>query len=848
VTDSAVSLDHLDPYRLPTVARPERYDLRLEPDLTAGTFTGRVDIAVVVDEPLEALVLNADELHITGAWIDGEEATLALEGSRERLAVMSERGHVPAGRRVLSLEFAGELNDKLRGFYRSTFVDGEGVERVIATTQMQPTDCRRAFPCWDEPDFKAVFGVTLVVPADLMAISNGPEISRVDLGDDRVEVRFADTMPMSTYLVAFVIGPLEATAAVDVDGVPVRIVHLPGKAHLTGFGLDIATRALRWFSEYYGIPYADRKIDLVAVPDFAAGAMENTGCITFRENLLLVDPTSATLNEQMLVADVVSHELAHMWFGNLVTMRWWNGIWLNEAFATFMEVASVDELVPAWRRWDVFSLERSMAFDTDSLSSTRPIEYPVHSPEDCEGMFDVLTYQKGGAILRMLQQYLGEDRFRDGVRLYLDRHRFDNTETGDLWDAIEEAIGADEPVRALMDSWIWQPGYPLVSARIDGDDLVLTQTRFSFDLAAEHDARWIVPLHVRIGNDDQSLLLRDEPARVTLADRDAVVVVNAGGHGFLRVAYSPELLTRLSGEALMTLAPIERYALVDDAWNAVVAGRGHAHDLLGLLRQFGAETDLAVWQAVVAALAGLSRLVQDEALDALRADVRGLLAPALERLGWEPAEGETERDGRLRGLLVSALATLGRDSAVVERCRELFARVGDTSVHPELVAAATTAVAAHGDATTFDTLVNGFRSATTPQDEIRHLYALAELPDEALLLRACELAVSGEVRTQNAPFLLNLCIANRRHGAAAWRFVRDHWHHANEHFPVNTIARMVANVRLLDSPHLVDEVQEFFAHHRIPQAEKTLEQILERQRVNAALRTREGATLASRLL
>jgi puromycin-sensitive aminopeptidase len=848
VTDSAPSLDHLDPYRLPTTARPERYDLRLEPDLEEGTFVGRVDITVIVDEPLDALVLNADELHITGAWIDGDVAALALEGSSERIAVMSPAGHVPVGRRILRLEFAGVLNDKLRGFYRSTFVDGDGQQRVIATTQMQPTDCRRAFPCWDEPEFKAVFGITLVVPQDLMAISNGPEVARSVLDDDRVEVRFADTMPMSTYLVAFVVGPLEATPAVDVDGVPVRVVHLPGKDHLTGFGLDIATRALRWFTSYYGIPYADQKIDLVAVPDFAAGAMENTGCITFRENLLLVDPATATLSEQMLVADVICHELAHMWFGNLVTMRWWNGIWLNEAFATFMEVASCDDLQPEWRRWDVFSLERTMAFDTDSLTSTRSIEYPVHSPEDCEGMFDVLTYNKGGAILRMLQQYLGEDRFRDGVRLYLDRHRFANTETGDLWDAIEEAIGGDEPVRELMDSWIWQPGYPLVSAHVEGDELVLTQDRFAFGVAGGHDQQWLAPVHLRVGQADSAVLLRDEPVRVRLSDPEAPVVVNAGGHGFLRVAYSPDLLARLSG-TLSHLTPVERYAMVDDAWNAVVAGRGRAVDLLDLLRRFGDERDLAVWQSVVAALSGLSRLVTGDASDALAADVRAILSPALERLGWEPADGESEREGRLRGLLVAALATIGRDSDVVERCRQVFADTAqsDANIHPELVAAATTAVAANGDSSTFDALVAGFRSAPTPQEEIRHLYALAELPDADLLRRVCELAVSGEVRTQNAPFLLNLCIANRRHGAVAWTFVRDNWQYANEHFPVNTIARMVTNARLLDTAELVDDVHEFFAHHRIPQAEKTLEQILERQRVNAALRVREAVDLTAHL-
>ncbi|MFM7126162.1 MAG: M1 family metallopeptidase, partial [Actinomycetota bacterium] len=327
---------------------------------------------------------------------------------------------------------------------------------------------------------------------------------------------------MSTYLVAFVVGPLEATAPVDVDGVPLRIVHVPGKGHLTDFALDVGAKSLRWFVNYYGIPYPDAKIDMVALPDFAAGAMENVGCITYRESLLLVDPAASTQMEQQNVADVVSHELAHMWFGDLVTMKWWNGIWLNEAFATFMEVAAVDAYRPDWTRWTNYSVERTAAFETDSLVNTRSIEFAVRSPQDCEGMFDVLTYIKGGALLRMLEQYLGEDRFRAGIRHYLARHSYGNTETSDLWDAIEETVAKDggEPVRALMDSWIWQPGYPLVSASLEGDTLVLDQQRFAFhDVASDAPPqRWMIPIQIRNAGQHSKHLLDGDSLRIPLTD------------------------------------------------------------------------------------------------------------------------------------------------------------------------------------------------------------------------------------------------------------------------------------------------------------------------------------------
>ncbi|MCU0260697.1 MAG: M1 family metallopeptidase, partial [Ilumatobacteraceae bacterium] len=415
MTDTPTTDTHtIDPYRLPHDAVPRRYAVELVPDLDAATFDGSVSIDVdVATEGLTSLVLNAIELTIHSCEIDGVAASWTLDEPTERMTIVPATP-LSAGAHRVAISFSGILNDKLRGFYRSTFRDADGVERVIATTQMQATDCRRAFPCWDEPEMKAVFGITLVIDPSLLAIANTGEIAREQRGD-RVAVTFADTMVMSTYLVAFVVGPLEATEPVDVRGTPIRVVHVPGKAHLAQYGLDTAVFSLQWFEDYYGIPYPSDKIDLVALPDFAAGAMENLGCITFRENLLLVDPATATQMEQQNVVDVVAHELAHMWFGDLVTMRWWNGIWLNEAFATFMELACCEAYRPEWQRWTSFGTERSVAFETDTLSSTRSVEFEVRSPKDAEGMFDVLTYQKGGALLRMLEQYLGPDRFRAGV-------------------------------------------------------------------------------------------------------------------------------------------------------------------------------------------------------------------------------------------------------------------------------------------------------------------------------------------------------------------------------------------------------------------------------------------------
>ncbi|MDH3500803.1 MAG: M1 family metallopeptidase, partial [Acidimicrobiia bacterium] len=419
------------PYRLPRHVFPNRYQIRLEPDLAAATFAGSQIVDVEVTAATTSIVLNAIELEIYEAHLrNGDdhhvEASVSYDEDTQR-AILTLDEEIAPGEWRLFCGFTGILNDQLHGFYRSTYTDIDGNEQVIATTQFEATDARRAFPCWDEPDFKAVFGITLVVPEDLLAVSNGAEIDRAAAGEGKVAITYRDTIEMSTYLVAFVVGPFEATDAVDVDGVPLRIIAPRGKKHLTQFAIESGEFCLKYLADYYEIPYPGDKVDMVAIPDFAFGAMENLGCITFRETALLVDPATATQQELLRVLDVIAHELAHMWFGDLVTMKWWNGIWLNEAFATFMETKATDARRPDWKRWVAFgAVERPWAFGVDALANTRPVEFEVNSPDEANEMFDALTYGKGSSVLRMIEQYLGEEAFRAGVGAYLRAHSYAN--------------------------------------------------------------------------------------------------------------------------------------------------------------------------------------------------------------------------------------------------------------------------------------------------------------------------------------------------------------------------------------------------------------------------------------
>ncbi len=852
--------DPLDPYRLPPHVVPTRYDLRLEPDLATLTFRGDETIALTVTAPTREIVLNAVELTITHATaVDERGRSLAgaarVDDGAERCRLVFPAELAPGPWR-LRLAFTGTLNDKLRGFYRSSYKDAGGATRLLAATQFEATDARRAFPCWDEPAFKAVFAVTLVIDPALTAVSNTRVLAERREGGKKI-LTFADTIKMSTYLVAFVVGELEATEPVLVGRTPVSVRCVPGKRRLAAFGHEIAVASLGFFEAYYGLPYPGDKLDLLAIPDFAAGAMENLGAITFRETALLVDERQASHAELERVADVVAHENAHMWFGDLVTMTWWNGIWLNEAFATFMEMLAVDAWKPEWRRWTTFGVSRAAALSVDGLHSTRPIEFPVRAPKDADAMFDVLTYEKGAAVLRMLEQYLGADVFREGVRAYLRTHAYANADTGDLWAALGRAAG--QPIPAVMDGWIFKPGYPLVSARLEGHELVLSQRPFTYlpepppgaSPAGERDQRWQVPLQVRVSADGapapRRLLLVDGEARLPLPERFDAVLVNEGGHGFYRVRYTGDLLERLLA-GLGGLAPIERFNLVNDAWAVTVAGLMPLTDYLDLTARFRDERDRNVWSVLIGSFGTLHRIVEPAGRPRLAALVRDRLAPAFAALGWEPRPGEDELTRQLRGDLVRALGVLGDDPRVQAEATERYAahlagREADPNVLPALIA-----ILAHaGDAARYDEFLKRFASASTPQEEQRYLYALAGFRQPALLEQTLARTINGEFRTQDAPFVARVLLLSVHGRELAWAFVKKHWEEMDRQYPKHGLRRLAEGVTGLATPELERDVHAFFRERRIEFGGKTLAQYLEQLRIAVRLREREGAALAAYL-
>ncbi|MBW4029581.1 MAG: M1 family metallopeptidase [Acidobacteria bacterium] len=816
-----------NPYRLARTVVPSAYRIFLTPDLDAATFAGRVEIDVRVAAATSQLTLHALDLVLGSATV-AVAATTFRSGepaydAQFQTATFTFDEELPEGEATVEIAFTGVLNDLLVGFYRSTFTDDDGHVHTIATTQFEHSDARRAFPCWDEPSYKATFQVNLSVPSHLAAYSNSPETSSTDLGNGWRTVTFSPTMIMSSYLVAFVVGPFEETPAVDVDGVPLRIIYPLGKGHLTDMALDAGAFALRYFSQYFAIPYPGDKLDMVAIPDFGFGAMENLGLVTYRESALLINPATASLVERQRVAEVIAHEIAHMWFGDLVTMEWWEGIWLNEAFATFMATLCIDAYKPEWRMWVDFGIDRDAALQVDGLHSTRPIEYEVVSPEDTRGMFDVLTYQKGGSVLRMLEQYLGDTTFRDGIRQYLRQHAYANTVTTDLWDALEAASG--QPVRDMMNTWILQGGHPLVTLR-DGQ---LSQQPFSYGPARGTSAigsSWLVPVLTRSLNG--GAITRQLLGDATLAVSDTPpVVVNAGGSGVYRTRYGHAELEALSSR-ISELEELERATLVADAWAGLLAGQITWGAFLATARGLGDQDEPNPWGTVASAVGLAHRALEGAARDTLVAQVRDLFSPQLERLGWDARAGEGELTGQLRATLIATLGVVADDEAVQ---REAVRRFAANELDGDLARSILRVVAHQNRPGDYETFLERYRNAATPQEEQRYLLSLGDFPDVATARATIERCF-GEFRSQDAPLVLAVLSANAVAGPTAWREVTQRWDEAQATFPPGLIVRMVMGIpTYIKDPAFADTVEEFHRSHPVGGDQRTVQQYLERMRV-----------------
>ena len=823
----------LQAQRLPQTVRPESYTLTLTPDLKAATFAGVESIGVNLAEPAASITLNAAEIAFQSVTVAAagkqQKAAVTLDAQKEQ-ATFTFPEALPAGKATLSIAYTGILNNELRGFYLS-----KTARRNYAVTQFEPTDARRAFPSFDEPTFKATYDVSLVIDAGDTAISNSPVASdtpgdKSGLGASKHTLHFAPTPKMSTYLVAFLVGDFQCTAG-ESDGVKIRVCSTPDKVALTPYGVDIAKYVLHYYNTYFGIPYPLKKLDLIALPDFEAGAMENFGAITYRETDLLLDPKTASVGAKKEVALVIAHEMAHQWFGDLVTMQWWHNLWLNEGFATWMENKPVAALHPEWNIDQTVVADVNNTLNLDAQPTTRAIRAKADTPDEINQMFDGIAYGKAGAVLLSVENYLGTETFRKGVHAYLEAHQYSNATAEDFWGA--QTATSHKPVDKIMDSLVAQPGEPLLTfGEPAGGKVQVNQKRFFLSPTIQPDPaqKWTLPVCFKAGaegQDCQVLTPADSALNVPAA---SLFFANAGGKGYYRSAYPANVYAALVAGVETRLTPTERISLIGDEWAQLRAGKATVGDFLNLVSAVKADPYAEV---VSSSLGGVAAIVErvaatQEEKDALAAWVRHTFSPEYAKLG-PPAESDSANTRELRAQLFSLLGYYGKDPAVLAQASQLAQQylTDPASVDATLGQTALSVAARNGDAALFDRLQKVFETSTNPEMQVGALRLLAEFENPALIRRSLDYAVSGKVRNQDAAvqFAIALQIDGTRD--LAWKYIEGHWPQVQAQLTTEMGAMLVGSTSSFCSANARDDVKQFFAAHKVAASDMALKHAIE---------------------
>ncbi|XP_051137190.1 aminopeptidase M1 [Andrographis paniculata] len=840
--------------RLPKFAVPKRYDLRLKPDLVACKFAGVVGISVDVVADTRFLVFNAAELSLNNKSVTFASGSKVVEPvtvelyEADEIAVVEFKDSLPMGVGILNIEFDGVLNDRMKGFYRSTY-EYNGQKKNMAVTQFEPADARRCFPCWDEPAFKATFKITLEVPTELVALSNMPVIEEKINGDLKT-VSYQESPVMSSYLVAIVVGLFDYVEDHTPDGIKVRVYCQVGKTSQGKFSLDVAVKTLGLYKKYFEVPYPLPKLDMIAIPDFAAGAMENYGLVTYRETALLYDDKYSAAANKQRVAVVVAHELAHQWFGNLVTMEWWTHLWLNEGFATWVSYLAVDSLFPDWQVWTQFLDESTEGLRLDGLAESHPIEVDINHAGEIDEIFDAISYRKGASVIRMLQSYLGAECFQRALATYIKRYAWSNAKTQDLWSVLEEESG--EPVNELMKSWTKQKGYPVVTVKAKDQTLEFEQAQFLLS-GSSGDGQWVVPVTLCCGSYDtrKSFLLQSKSeahdvkevlGSVTSSGRPWIKV-NVDQTGFFRVKYDEDLSARLR-DAIesKSMSTNDKYGILDDYYSLSMACQQPLSTLLALMGSFREEIDYTVLSNLIGIASKVARIVADaapELLGDLKLFFINLFQNSAGRLGWDPKQGESHLDAMLRGELLTALASFGDEETLNEADRRfrIFLDDKNTSVlPPDLRRAVYVAVVLNANKSNrfgYDSLLKLYRETDLSQEKTRILASLPSCRDPEIIDEFLNFLLSSEVRSQDAVYGLSV---SREARETAWNWLKHNWDVICKTYGAGfLITRYVsAVVSPFTSYEKAAEIEQFFESRKKPYMARTLRQSIERVHINAA--------------
>jgi aminopeptidase N len=854
--------------RLPTGVRPEHYALTLTPDLQTATFRGEETIDVMLDAPSKSITLNAAEIRFdevkayvlpvavyTYGKLGSQPAPLSAMQSDKRpqiakitLDAVKEQAtfrfpeELPAGKVTLTIRYTGVLNDKLRGFYLS-----KTKARNYAVTQFEPTDARRAYPSFDEPALKATYDITLIVDSGDTAISNANMISdKAGPIAGKHTLRFATTPKMSTYLVAFLVGDFKCSEGKS-DGVPIRVCSTPDKVELTKFAMESAKYVLHYYDAYFGIKYPMPKLDMVALPDFEAGAMENFGCITYRETDLLVDAKAGDVPEKKRVAEVVAHEMAHQWFGDMVTMQWWDNLWLNEGFATWMETKPVAEWHPEWNfsQDDAQSLDETL--NLDAQKTTRTIRATADTPDEINEMFDGIAYGKAGAVIGMVESYLGKEVFRQGVHNYLQAHLYANATAEDFWNA--QTANSHLPVDKIMSSFVTQPGVPLLTfSERQASSVPVMQSRFflSSAVANKKGQGWTVPVCLKTNGQPTCRVLTPEDASLPMDTGAPIFYANAGGKGYYRTAYTRPQFNAILAKVETALTPPERIGLLGDSWALAASGRSSIGDYLDLVMELKQDPNAAVLDTVQKKIEVIDSNIATKGDRAeLAAVLRRQFEPVYAALGI-PAKKESFDRQQLRGILFQLLGD-AEDPTVLSQAQQLTTRVFDVNHKKDKTLDATLADAAvlvsanNGDHALYEKVLAVSRNSSDPGEQTDALRTLARFRDPALVRRTLDYVASGAVRNQDSWAVLVALLKDRETRDQTWTYIQKNWDKVHAQLTVSSGAEVVGATGSFCTVRQRDEVAGFFADHKVDATERTLAKAIDS--INDCVQLRDSQEL-----
>jgi aminopeptidase N len=834
--------------RLSGTVTPEHYTLWFAPSLKEETFRGKAGIRVQSSQPTREITLHATEMTLTEVTITAggrtQTAKVRVNPESETMTLVVPET-IPAGQAVIDITYNGILNDKLRGFYIS-----KANGRSYAVSQMEATDARRAFPSFDEPRFKASYDISMMVDNGDTAISNGRQVSDTPGPEPgKRTIKFAPTPKMSTYLVALLVGDFVCRDGAS-DGTPIRICSTPDKRALTAFALEAAEHQLKFFNDYFGIKYPFGKLDIIAVPDFAAGAMENAGAITFRERLLLVDPERSSVDVRKGVASVIAHELAHQWFGNLVTMKWWDDIWLNEGFATWMANKPLAAWKPEWRMELTDAEDTQGALGLDALRSTRAIRTKVETPDEINEVFDGIAYEKTAAVLRMIEAYVGAEPFRKAIGSYLQKYSWNNAAGEDFWTEVSRVTG--RPIDRVLRTFVEQPGAPVLSIRNScaggSGEIAVSQSRF-FGAPGPAGATqsWTFPACFKSSNGQTRCEIVERPQQTLKTASCEAPFANADGRGYYFSDYTPEAVRELSQRKL---EPIEKLSLLGDEWWMVRSGRHQIGTYLDLASTQATEETPAVLDAVNARLSFTAGYIADASQQPqFQAWVRNRFAPGLQAVGLPGAANDSDDRQNRRATLLFLVGVLGDDRETQRQARELAAKymADPTSLGPTLAPTVLQVAAVAGDQALYDQYVAQLaKLSNQPEEYYRFFNALSWFRDPALTKRTLTMALSDSVRTQDTGTIIAGLIARGWSREMTWATVKAEWRALTQKLGTfQGIPTIVGSLSAFCSTERAADIKDFFAKNPVRAAERGLQQALERIDACAALDAAQSAPFAS---